>query len=815
MLKRRSAVCAIAAVVLASGGTPGIVSAQDGADDGRLEEIVVTSRRREESVQNVPISIAAFDYEELELRGITELEDLNTAVPNVTMAGSELTGPSTGASDPARYTIRGLPGVGVYIDGIWDANNTNTLTSNIVDVERIEVLRGPQGTLFGKNTLGGAIQIVTARPADEFAARVGVTVGSDERFDVTGRVDIPINDSLKTKWTAASLKRDGYIDSVTIDQSYGDTDQTVLRGDILWSPSESFNARFIYEQNDTNQDGIPRITTGLTAGSDPNTPICATACAYNIVAAAGTNPLISPINNETHVSGFAGGDLDFFENRSVQTVPGFISDTDSFTLDLNWFINDSISVRSLTGIKETDRKLALDFDGTEYILLQQNQFHEDKQSTQELQLIGNHERFNWVLGAFLFDDESTEYQARYAYTEFNGQSPAGIPGNRCDRSTGQYALVQPTGDFAVVNDAIACFSFTPSTPSLELHAGDGYALFGEGTFSVTDRFDVTLGLRFTDETRREARFAPGLAQNRDPNVFTSGNPYQRARTFLDEEADFDAVTGRLALQYRFNDDTMVYGSYSEGFNAGRINSYTPPFFAPPFILPINEETVETVEFGIKSDWLEGRLRVNASVFLNDFEDLHAPITTLNAAGAPVPLQTTLNVGSASADGVEVDATWLLNDNWRVDVSIAAIDTEYDELLLPDDDAIDVGFGDNFFSLASEFPRAPDTSYTAGIQYDADVPGGGAITSRLQYGWRDDTRMHPNDAIAVIQPSYGLLNFRLHYHSPERNYRISLFGDNLTDEEYLISAFSTENLGVSLSTAGRPLQVGAELTFFIN
>ena len=157
----------------------------------------------------------------------------------------------------------------------------------------------------------------------------------------------------------------------------------------------------------------------------------------------------------------------------------------------------------------------------------------------------------------------------------------------------------------------------------------------------------------------------------------------------------------------------------------------------------------------------------------------------------------------------------MNDRWRVDVGVAVLDTEYDDLAVPDASSGAIGFGDQFFTLASEFPRAPDLSYTVGLQYDADVAGGGGVTSRLQYGWRDDTRMHPNDAVAVVQPSYGLLNFRFNYDSPERNYRVALFADNLTDEEYLISAFATENLGVTLSTAGRPRQYGAELTFFID
>jgi len=247
---------------------PIAVSAQDELDT--IEEIVVTARRREESIQNVPISIVAMDLQDLELRGITELEDLTAMVPNVIFIGSELTGPSTGGSDPARYAIRGLPGVGVYVDGIWDANNTNSLTSNILDVERIEVMRGPQGTLFGKNTLGGAVQIITARPADDFGARAALTVGDFDRRDVNVRVDIPLGEYFKTRWTVASLNRRGYLTSAVTGRDFGDTNQTVVRGDLLWKPADSFSARLILENDQMDQNGIPRLTHGISgAGSFP------------------------------------------------------------------------------------------------------------------------------------------------------------------------------------------------------------------------------------------------------------------------------------------------------------------------------------------------------------------------------------------------------------------------------------------------------------------------------------------------------------------------------------------------------------------
>jgi len=188
-----------------------------------LEEIVVTARRREENLQEVPVAITAFSAEELELRSIENVEDLQVLLPNVDIRGNGTSGGNQG-----NMAIRGIPGVARYIDGIALSGNQGSL-ENVVELERIEVLRGPQGTYFGKNAIGGAIQYVTQKPQEEFGARIKATLGEFNRTDIVANVDIPLSDTVLTKVTAASLNRDGYVDSVTIDESYGEIDNTIVR----------------------------------------------------------------------------------------------------------------------------------------------------------------------------------------------------------------------------------------------------------------------------------------------------------------------------------------------------------------------------------------------------------------------------------------------------------------------------------------------------------------------------------------------------------------------------------------------------------
>ena len=193
-----------AAVVAALTGASGLTYQTAFAQEG-LEEIVVTATRREQNLQEVPISIVAITGDNLEMRGLDSLEDVGQSVPNIVITGG---GGGTGNTN---FRVRGIPNVGTYIDGVWQVGTGGFLTQEFVELDRIEILRGPQGTMFGRDSTGGALRIWTKRPAEEFGADVTATVGTLDRRDVKGTLDLPLSDKLKSKWTAASLYRDGYI----------------------------------------------------------------------------------------------------------------------------------------------------------------------------------------------------------------------------------------------------------------------------------------------------------------------------------------------------------------------------------------------------------------------------------------------------------------------------------------------------------------------------------------------------------------------------------------------------------------------------
>ena len=254
--------------VMASFAVPGAVNAQEGVT--ALEEIVVTARRREENLQVVPLAITAFTGEHLEAAGIEMIGNMNAVAPNLSVQG----GGGRGIESSASFRIRGMPGVAVYVDGIDQTESAGLFTMGVVEVDRIEVLRGPQGTLFGNSSLGGAIQYVTRQPADEFGARLQVRTGNYARKDVQAAVDVPLTDNFRTKFTIADLYREGFMESVGNGRKFGDVNDQLFRADFLYTPTDSLSVRYSYDSSVQDRAGGARAiweigpSTAFDVGGD-------------------------------------------------------------------------------------------------------------------------------------------------------------------------------------------------------------------------------------------------------------------------------------------------------------------------------------------------------------------------------------------------------------------------------------------------------------------------------------------------------------------------------------------------------------------
>src|SRR5690606_7296617 len=389
-----------AAVVAALTGA-GVLAVDVALAQG-LEEIVVTATRREQNLQDVPISVVAITGDGLEMRGLDSLEDMGKSIPNLVITGG---GAQTGLTS---FRVRGIPNVGVYVDNVWQVGTNGFLTQELVDIDRIEVLRGPQGTMFGRDSTGGALRIWTKRPSDEFGGDVTATVGSYDRRDIKGSVDLPLTDNLQTKWTVGSFYRDGYITSLTTGQKHGGIDQQVLRGDIVWAPTDNLDFRFNYQENEMSFTD-PRVQDAIYDTYDQFRLTAALPEFYGLAGA-------EPFNRHTQLAGEPGGLVGKWENRSEITVPNLYI-TKQASIETNLRLTDSMALQFLTATTEQDSTSYIDYDSSQYSLVNDLTRGNLKVFSQEIQLTGGGDRIDWVGGLYYWDQRALKRGASWQIDE--------------------------------------------------------------------------------------------------------------------------------------------------------------------------------------------------------------------------------------------------------------------------------------------------------------------------------------------------------------------------------------------------------------
>ncbi len=779
-------VTTLSAAIAALLASPSVTLGQDDTPSASspLDEVVVTARRREESLQDVPVAVSAFGTGQLEARGVEDLGDLNAVVPNVSLYGGGATGESQGS-----FRMRGVPGVATYIDGVWQATTDGLLTLGVVEVDRIEVLRGPQGTLFGKNAVGGAIQYVTKLPAEEFGARVDVMGGSFDRRDATASVDVPITDTLKTKFTGASLFREGFVESLSTDRSWGDVNDRMLRADVLWEPTDAFSARFVAERSEVDRWGPPRVLLGM---GDP---------VFDPVTGINSNPRAQayanigrPFTNLTHTAGYPGGLVGEYENRSTWEGRGMRVDLDRFTLDLNWSFSDTMDFRSITAFRDHYRAVQTDFDAADISFIERDFRSDGDQLSQEFQIIGERDRLSWVGGLFLWEDLDDTRTFTWVAPEFR------------DPALRAQALAGGQGVTA------ASVTVPPSTlDALNRVETEGWALFGDVSYDITDQMRLSIGIRTQEEDLVSGSLIPSFAAPALPGFEPAGDDFANQGRVNRFESAFDAVTWRATLQYQFTPDVMGYVGYSEGFSAGGISVPNLPQYPDiPTAIPYEPETLDNFEVGLRADWLDGLVRTNATMFTGRYDDIQvsnylftrcAGFPACNGPLTQLPNLHLTNAAQADVQGIELESLFFPGD-WTVNVNLGLLDTEYTE----------IGAAADAVRPGDPFAQAPESTLSVGVEYEHTLGSGASIVPRLDYTWTDDYTLATDYRNQSFQEAYGLLNARLTYAPADARWRLAVYGTNLTDEYYMNSGFYSESNQLNFVTLGRPREVGASFTF---
>ena len=738
----------------------------------QIEEIVVTAQKREENLQDTPIAITAFTEEGLEGRMINDISKLADFTPNVIF---DTTTPISGLSNGAAVFIRGVgqldfglttdPGVGTYIDGVYSSRAVGGVL-DVVDIERIEILRGSQGTLFGRNTIGGAINITTKRPAETFGGMLEATFGEFERTDFKGSVDIPVTEKFLTKFAFSSKNRNGFVDRITVGDRLGDEDRQSARGSFLLQATDDIELYATVDYTSIDEQSAGSVMVGITEfpGAPPLLAPSST-WAYNQVFVP-SNPGALPYtaqeflldgNDRTLATGPTGTDLES------------VGATLTFTWSLPWF-----EFKSISSYRDTEGEFYRDPDNSSIQITEtSNPNYNHEQFSQELQLTGAlfNERLQYVLGAYYFEEDGTDDVFVPIYGAL--PTPAGL-----------IALPLFINNYVLVDNS-------------------SKAVFGQGTFDLTEQIAVTFGLRYTED---EKGFGYRQYISPDPGgaiavLALLGPPVTvpgpaGAIVLWDEVSDeFTELNFRAGIEYQFNDDTLFYFTYADGYKSGGFNfRYVVPRADP---LAFDPETLESYEAGVKWQGLDDRLRINAAGFVSEYGNVQ--IQLFETGGGPL----TQNAGVADIIGVEVEVTAVPHERLLLNAGFGYIDAEYDELNLPTTNVAQA------ISLETKLPNTPETTVNISADYTHPLAWGSLVV-RGDYRYTDDLYNDAQNSPFLYQDGYHTFNASLTFSSG--NWDISVFGTNLTDKRFITSGDSNFGLGFHEANYNRPREFGGLIRY---
>jgi iron complex outermembrane receptor protein len=706
------------------------------AADDALAEIVITAQKREGTVQDTPISIAAFSGEDLAAAGITSTDALANFTPGLTVQKEVIGKVVIRGIGTENYTVGSDPGVAIHKDGVYLARSSVAIF-DFFDVNRVEVLRGPQGTLYGRNATGGVINILSNEPTEELGGYVKLDVGDYSKRRVEGALNGALGETVQARLSVLYAERDGYTENVfpglpavppnafnaagvpaiSSASSRGvsdldDQDLLSVRGQLRFALGDSVDALLGVEVN--RDDSLP-----------PAFKYFDTSSAYWFNA-FGPDQDIGDLRTvsqgfETLIPG------------SSRTVPSVgRQDQDSAWLRLTWDLG-GLTFSSLTGYRDIDFSWINDGDGFDTYFVNYFQTDESRQITQEFQLTGGDadSTFQWIVGAFYLDEEAETF--------------TGIP--------------------------FLYFGPNPAAPYIIWDGASNtqaYAVFGQVTWSISDRLRLTAGARYNKEDK------DGFLEY---DLFGLG-------VFPRQELDdsWDSVTPKVGLDYDFSDDVMGYVSATRGFKSGGFNLIA-------FQEPYDPEYVWSYEAGIKSRLAGGRVTANLGVFYYDYKDLQVgKVVNLSA--------TVVNAAKATIQGAEAEVRAVLGGGFELDAGLAWLDTEYDEFVTEDPGwpgAAGCGSlvtAPREISLAGcELPRSPELQGNLGLQWSAPV-GNGELRLRGDYLYRDDQFFTQFNRAQIAQDSYGIVNARIGYRGPDDRWGVTVYGDNLADEDYFTTVLES-------------------------
>jgi iron complex outermembrane receptor protein len=814
-----------AGLLIAAPGNKAFGQQAPAANPDQLQEIVVTAQKRAQNLQQVPIAVTAFTGATLQDHNIQEITGMARLTPNVNL---DTASPFGGSNQVLSASIRGIgqddfainldPGVGVYVDGIYYARTVGA-NADLLDVDRVEILKGPQGTLFGRNTIGGAISIVTRTPGDEYKFDGEVTTGSYNRRDFQGSADIPVNDTLKTTLTFSSLNRDGYQQRIpyqsatpyvsdpsnAFHQAGTDTYSTsggegedILRAKVLWTPRDDLTITATADWTHVAESSVPE--TLLTTVTSLATPGAAFGAFYNLCVQGHFAPAVcgprgpglsATVGTPTGQfapgnAGVSTGNVGIQANQLLygnQFITGNPDTTyangpnfdnmDSYggavTADLA--LNDQTHLKAITGYRRLQWASAIDADGSP-IDINAGSFKEGQhQFSEELQLNGSalDDKLKYSAGLYYFNEGGFEH------------------------------------DYVTLGDGLLQIEGMPVINT------SSYAAYTHVDYNVIDKLTLVVGVRYSYDHKTIQEYQDDLngfdykisglypvsAANGALIGFPSAsNPLQYLPGNTVAE-NFYVFTPTVGLQYQLTSDAMAYFTYSKGYkDGGWTIRVTQPVPAQPSFGP---EKAQTYEAGLKTEWFDRRLQVNLAGFYTQYDGIQ-----LNFQEGISP--TIKNAGNADILGTELETRWLIGDGFSLSSTAGYIDAYYTSL------ENGINFGQSCvqpyqpcITLGSKLPKTPKWKFSLSPEYIAQLPNGASVRFAVDY---THTSSMYNDAIntsLLRRPDTDIVNPSVTYMSPNDRYEIVVGGTNITDDRYLTTGNQDTSGGLIYGTYNAPAE----------
>jgi iron complex outermembrane receptor protein len=718
-----------------------------------IEEVVVTSRKREESLRDVPIAVTAVTAESIKELRIDNIGNVAAITPNLVV------NTSAGGSPSAVACLRGMcrtntiitedPMVGTYVDGVYLGKAVGSLI-DVLDLERVEVLRGPQGTLFGKNTLGGAINLVTRKPGDEFSAQLRAGIGNEGQQQFRVGIDVPMGEKLSARLSYLNKQRDPAVSNPT-GADFGDEDVNAGMLALRFKASDALTIDYSFDQTRVRQLAAATTLSFANLPQFDGGGNCISGCTLLGWTALGVDlsQNVAPEFTDSYVS----DGQDHHQDMDVQ----------GHSLVAQWDISDNLTLKSITALREVEVDYRLSF-GTQIFVTSRTVDSESFSQEFQLQGIAADGALNYTLGLFYYDEEGEETNTQ------------DIPG----------FFVEVGYDAEIASEALA--------------------IFGEASYQLSDQWDLTLGLRYTQEDKSADKIAYALpsgfvfmdTRNGTYNGTTTlpdGSPVQYER-----DIDNSSVSPRVSIRYTPNDDWMVYATYARGYKSGGFNAAST---SPVSWVPFDDVILDSFELGFKASLLDGRAQLNVTAFRSEADDMQVQVNRLSPVGSFEAVLT--NAGQAEINGLEIEALIRATERLDIMLGLGLQDAEFSEYLQPD--GTDVSD-----QRVLEF--TPDYSYNLGLRYLIADAEWGQLSARIDLHGVDSHDFQPVPAREVAEDGYDLLDARIAIDGITLGggeLSLALWGKNLTDESYRTGGFTfTQDFG--FNSYGLPRLFGLEANY---